>query len=111
MSTRRKKGTKRCLDNKNIVISDLMGRNALLRKKLKGRDSQLEEQRKVKELYERQNHNMSAMIGEFLTSSLVDMEGGSHSNTLVQHVAEELSWEYRKIKKSEARTMSELKWL
>ena len=24
---------------------------------------------------------------------------------------EELSWEYRKIKKSEARTMSELKWL
>ena len=64
----------------------------------------------MKELYERQNHNMSAMIGEFLTSSLVDMEGGSHSNTLVQHVAEELSWEYRKIKKSEARTISELKW-
>ena len=32
MSTRRKRGTKRYLDNKNIVISDLMGRNALLRK-------------------------------------------------------------------------------
>ena len=75
MSTRRKKGTKRYLDNKNVVISDLMGRNAVLRKKLKDRDIQLEEQRKVKELYEKQNHNMSAMIAEFLTSSLVDMEG------------------------------------
>ena len=30
MSTRRKKGTKRYLDNKNVVISDLMGRNAVL---------------------------------------------------------------------------------
>ena len=30
MSTRRKKGTKRYLDNKNVVISDLMGRNAAL---------------------------------------------------------------------------------
>ena len=110
MSTRRKKGTKRYLDNKNVVISDLMGRNAVLRKKLKDRDIQLEEQRKVKELYEKQNHNMSAMIAEFLTSSLVDMEGGSHSNTLVQHVAKELSWEYSKIKKSEARSISELRW-
>ena len=52
---RRKKGTKRYLDNKNVVISDLMGRNAVLRKKLKDRDIQLEEQRKVKELYEKQN--------------------------------------------------------
>ena len=58
MSTRRKKGTKRYLDNKNVVISDLMGRNAVLRKKLKDRDIQLEEQRKVKELYEKQNHNI-----------------------------------------------------
>ena len=55
---RRKKGTKRYLDNKNVVISDLMGRNAVLRKKLKDRDIQLEEQRKVKELYEKQNHNI-----------------------------------------------------
>jgi hypothetical protein len=30
MSTRRKKGTKRYLDNKNVAISDLMGRNAVL---------------------------------------------------------------------------------
>ena len=58
MSTRRKKGTKRYLDNKNVVISDLMGRNAVLRKKLKDRDIQLEEQRKVKELYEKQNQNI-----------------------------------------------------
>ena len=51
---------------------------------------------------------MSTTIANFLNSNIFDVGRGSHSNTFVQHVADELSCEYSKLKNKEERTAWEL---
>ena len=65
-------------------------------------NDQLEKEKRVKELYMKQSDNMSETIANFLNS---DLSGGSRgsSNALARHVADELTWEYRRSKKKEAR--------
>ena len=101
--TKRKRGQKKFLQGKNVFITDLKGRNAVLKKKLKDANNQLEQEKRVKELYMKQSDNMSETIANFLNS---DLSGGSRgsSNSLARHVADELTWEYRRLKKNEART-------
>ena len=66
-------------------------------------NDQLEQEKRVKELYMKQSDNMSETIANFLNS---DLSGGSRgsSNALARHVADELTWEYRRLKKNEVRT-------
>ena len=58
-------------------------------------NNQLEQEKRVKELYMKQSDNMSETIANFLNS---DLSGGSRgsSNALARHVADELTWEYRR---------------
>ena len=88
--TKRKRKQKRYLNGKNVVISDLKGKNAMLKKKLRDTKSQLEQEKRVKELYMKQSDNMSETIANFLNA---DLSRGS-SNALARHVADELTWEY-----------------
>ena len=50
-----------------------------------------------------QCESMSETIATFLNSDICEASRGS-SNALVRHVADELSWEYSKLKKKEERT-------
>ena len=88
--TKRKRKQKIYLKGKNVVTSDLKGRNAVLKKKLRDAKSQLEQERRVKDLYMKQSENMSETIANFLNS---DLSGGSRgsSNALARHVADELT--------------------
>ena len=54
-----------------------------------------------------QCESMSETIATFLNSDICEASRGS-SNALVRHVADELSWEYSKLKKKEERTAWEL---